>query len=81
MISTRDDRLVYRDHQIPPAEEPHATKFINVRSRISTAMTEQNRIRWKTLGRQVAQQCLETIAARPDLRIGAVYRPTSTKGT
>ena len=79
LLELRKD--LYRDHQVPPAEELHATKFINGRSRISTAMTGGTHIQWKILGRQVAQQCLETIAASPDLRVGAVYRHTSTKGT
>lgn len=77
LLEMRKD--LYRQHQVPPSEELHATKFINGRARISTAMPA-DRIKWKTLGRQVAQQCLETLASTDGLSVGAVYRETSAKG-
>lgn len=73
-------KALYRDHQVPPAEELHATKFINGRNRISTAGSENDVEEWKTLGRAVAIQCLEVIAACPDIRVGSVYRRTNLRG-
>src|SRR6218665_2608045 len=35
---------------------------------------------WKTLGRAVAVQCLEALAASPDIKFGAVWRGTSATG-
>jgi hypothetical protein len=71
---------LYRDHHVPPSEELHATKFVNGRTRISTAGTERGLEEWKTLGRAVAVRCLEAIAACPDLRVGSVYRHTMLRG-
>ncbi|NQX34734.1 DUF3800 domain-containing protein [Herbiconiux sp. VKM Ac-2851] len=78
-ISARAPEALYRDHQVPPAEELHATKFINGRNRISTA-TITDLQEWKTLGRAVAIQCLEELARCPDIRVGAVFRRTTLKG-
>ena len=72
-------KQLYRDHQVPPATELHATKFVNGRTRISTR-TSSDAEDWKTLGRAVAVKCLETLAASPDIKIGAVWRGTSTTG-
>lgn len=73
-------KALYRDHQVPPTEELHATKFVNGRTRISTAGSDSDNTEWKTLGRAVAVQCLEAIAACADLRVGAVYRQTTLRG-
>jgi hypothetical protein len=78
LLELRKD--LYRDHQVPPAEELHATKFINGRTRIATSGTESNIEEWKTLGRAVAVQCLEVISRSPDISVGAVYRRTSARG-
>lgn len=74
-------KALYRDHSVPPAEELHATKFINGRDRISTRSELSDRTEWKTLGRAVALDCLAAIKACNDLRIGAVYRRTTAKGS
>jgi hypothetical protein len=71
---------LFRDHHVPPAEELHATKFVNGRSRISTAPGGDDPEQWKALGRAVAVRCLETIAACPDIRVGAVHRRTTLRG-
>jgi hypothetical protein len=69
-------KALYRDHHVPPSTELHATKFINGRTRISTAGSEDDTEEWKTLGRAVAVQCLEAIDASPNIRIGSAYRHT-----
>jgi hypothetical protein len=73
-------KRLYREHQVPPAEELHATKFVNGRSRIATAGSDSDPEGWKTLGRSVAVRCLETIAGCPDIKVGAVYRRTTLRG-
>jgi hypothetical protein len=73
-------KSLYRDHHVPPAEELHATKFVNGRTRISTAVGERDLEEWKTLGRAVAVRCLEVISACPDIAVGAVYRRTTLRG-
>jgi hypothetical protein len=65
------------NHSIPPSTELHSTKYINGRAHISTTPPPNDE--WKTLGRTVAEQCLEAIRASPDLRIGAVYSQTSKR--
>ncbi|NYF18458.1 hypothetical protein HDC37_003322 [Microbacterium sp. AK009] len=72
-------KQLYRDHHVPPAVELHATKFVNGRTRISTS-SGADTAEWKTLGRAVAVQCLETLAACPDIRVGAVWRGTAATG-
>lgn len=70
---------LYRDHQVPPATELHATKFVNGRNRIATT-TGDGPAEWKTLGRAVAEQCLRVLADSPDIKVGAVWRDTSATG-
>lgn len=72
-------KSLYRDHAVPPAEELHATKFINGRDRISTR-DHASRTEWKTLGRAVALDCLTVLRDSNDIRIGSVYRHTTAKG-
>ncbi|MEU1713548.1 DUF3800 domain-containing protein [Micrococcus luteus] len=72
---------LYRDHLVPPARELHATEFINGRGRISTRDDVEDKTEWKTLGRDVARACLEMLAGCEDIRIGAVYRQTTAKGS
>ncbi|RLY95085.1 hypothetical protein CWC38_07495 [Kocuria tytonicola] len=74
-------KFLYREYLVPPSQELHATKFVNGRSRISTRDDQHGRTEWKTLGRQVAVDCLETLARCEDLRIGAVYRQTAAIGS
>jgi uncharacterized protein DUF3800 len=67
---------LYADFQIPPSAELHATKFIAGRGHPSTNpgvnMSKQAR-------EEVARRALETIGACPHLRVGTVYRQTSTR--
>ncbi|MEI5005420.1 DUF3800 domain-containing protein, partial [Micrococcus yunnanensis] len=71
---------LYRDYLVPPARELHATDFANGRGRISTLAGVDDKTEWKTLGREVARVCLETLAGCEDVRIGAVYRRTTATG-
>lgn len=68
-------KQLFRDHAVPPAQELHATKFVNGRDRISASADPT--IEWKTLGRAVAQECLAVLRDCPDLGIGAVYCRTN----
>ncbi|WP_307387460.1 DUF3800 domain-containing protein [Microbacterium testaceum] len=72
-------KQLYREHQIPPAMELHATKFVNGRSRIA-ATTGDGAEEWKTLGRVVAEKCLRVLADDPDIGVGAVWRATTATG-
>ncbi|RKO21853.1 DUF3800 domain-containing protein [Pseudarthrobacter phenanthrenivorans] len=71
-------KTLYRNHSVPPSQELHATKFINGRDRISTTA---DKTEWKTLGREVAIHCLTTLANCDDIRIGSVYRRTTSTGS
>ncbi|MBP3044833.1 DUF3800 domain-containing protein [Arthrobacter jiangjiafuii] len=72
-------KSLYREHAVPPAEELHATKFINGRDRVSTR-DHASRTEWKTLGRAIARDCLTVLRDCDDIRIGSVYRRTNAKG-
>ena len=72
-------KQLYRDHQVPPATELHATKFVNGRDRISTGGNDDS-TEWKTLGRAVAVECLAVLRDCPDIKIGAVWRRTAATG-
>ncbi|GMA36842.1 DUF3800 domain-containing protein [Demequina litorisediminis] len=69
----------YRDHQVPPSAELHATKYVNGRTSITTAFSDDLEER-KALGRAIAERCLETLASQPAISTGAVYRRTEAKG-
>lgn len=69
---------LWRDHQIPPATELHATHYSNGRGRVST---NPQITLWKDLGREVAQNGLALLADCEDLKVGATYRKTSASGT
>lgn len=73
-------KALYRDYGVPPSTELHSTKFINGRTRISTAGSATDSGEWKTLGRAVALDCLQVLAQCDDIKIGAVYRHTASKG-
>lgn len=73
-------KQLYRDHQVPPATELHATKFVNGRTRISTAGDPNDVQEWKTLGRAVAEEVLTALAASTEFRFGVVYRQTHLRG-
>lgn len=73
-------KAVYRAHGVPPAQELHATKFVNGRSQLLGPREKRDTTEWKTLGRAVARQCLQALADCNDIMIGAVYRRTAAKG-
>ncbi|NQX35943.1 DUF3800 domain-containing protein [Herbiconiux sp. VKM Ac-2851] len=60
-------KRLYRAHSVPPSTELHATKFVNGRARISTAIDDA--VEWKTLGRAVALDCLTALAEHEHLRM------------
>jgi hypothetical protein len=71
-------KRLYRTHSVPPSTELHATKFVNGRARISTAIDDA--VEWKTLGRAVALDCLTALAEHEHLRVGAAFRRTAANG-
>ncbi|MCU1481139.1 MAG: hypothetical protein JWQ19_1925 [Subtercola sp.] len=74
-------KALYRDYSVPPAAELHATKFVNGRSRISTVDAAIDPTEWKPLGRAIAVDCLEFLAACTDLKVGCVFRRTPARGS
>ncbi|WP_293046684.1 DUF3800 domain-containing protein [Mycobacterium sp.] len=70
-------KQLYQDHCVPPSTELHCTKYINGRQHISTTAPPNNE--WKTLGRTIAEKCLNVIKHCPDLRVGAVYSQTAKR--
>ncbi len=67
-------KRLYRDYQVPPSQELHATKFVNGRHHIST--TPMARPQWDALGRAVAVDCLSMLRDCPHIAVGVAYRRT-----
>lgn len=71
-------KRLWRDSGIPVTQELHTAEYVNGRGRISRRFPERHRHDgidfWKDFGREVAEQCLETIRCAQGLRVGAVYR-------
>ncbi|WIJ46076.1 DUF3800 domain-containing protein [Curtobacterium citreum] len=69
---------LWRTSGIPVTEELHTVDHVNGRGRISRRFPERHRHDgvdfWKDLGREVAEECLETLRCAQGLRVGAVYR-------
>jgi len=67
-----------RDSSVPVTTELHSTAFINGRGRISHRIPDRHVHDgvdyWKDFGRELAQECLDTLRSCEGLRVGAVWR-------
>lgn len=75
-LATR--KRLWREYAIPVTRELHATEYVNGRGRISTSVPARHLHagveHWKDLGRDVAEQCLESIRCTEGIVTGAVWR-------
>jgi hypothetical protein len=71
-------KRLWVSHSVPPAQELHATDYVNGRGRIST---DESVVLWKDLGREVAVECLALLRDCEHIRVGAVYRKTEKIGS
>jgi len=71
-------KRLWREFRIPVVRELHMTEYAQGRGRISTRVPDRHVHDgvdyWKDFGREVAQECLETLRCIEGLRVGAVYR-------
>ena len=71
-------KRLWRDFGIPVTEELHTTQYANGRGRISKKIPNRyvhNGVEyWKDFGRDVAEECLDTIRCTEGLTVGAVWR-------
>ncbi|WP_028471523.1 DUF3800 domain-containing protein [Nocardioides alkalitolerans] len=79
-------KRLFTDYVIHVSTELHATKFLQGRGEITAAppvrfANPDGTIRWKDLGREVGELCLEVIRDCPEIRVGAVHRHTAARGT
>ncbi|WP_284750991.1 hypothetical protein [Arthrobacter sp. efr-133-R2A-120] len=78
-------KRLWRDYGVPPGQELHDTQYAQGRGKISKLCPEryihEGVMYWKDLGRNVAAECLEVLKACPSIRIGAVARKTTAKGS
>jgi hypothetical protein len=71
-------KRLWRESGIPVTQELHTVDYVNGRGRISRKFPDRHRHNgvdfWKDFGREVAEECLETLRSAQGLRVGAVYR-------
>lgn len=76
-------KRLWRDLGVPVTKELHTTEYVNGRSRISSRFPDRHRHEgiefWKDFGREVADECLETLRSTEGLTVGAVFRRGSPK--
>ncbi|CAM3723856.1 DUF3800 domain-containing protein [Occultella aeris] len=71
-------KRLWREFGIPLTQELHTTEYANGRGRISKQLPDRHVHKgveyWKDFGREVADQCLETLRCTEGLKVGAVWR-------
>lgn len=71
-------KRLWREFSVPVTTELHTTEYVNGRGRISPKIPERHIHdgveHWKDFGREVAEECLETMRCTEGLRVGAVWR-------
>ncbi|WP_440671840.1 DUF3800 domain-containing protein [Clavibacter nebraskensis] len=71
-------KKLWREAGVPVTQELHTVEYVNGRGRISRRFPDKHRHAgvefWKDFGREVAEECLETLRCAEGLRVGAVHR-------
>jgi hypothetical protein len=71
-------KKLWREAGVPVTQELHTVEYVNGRGRISRHFPDKHRHSGvefrKDFGREVAEECLETLRSTEGLRVGAVHR-------